>query len=62
MFLLHAPTMGVAVPPRVAVKSVGEPPKSESEPCAVVGTAQASSRASVDALSLTTDTESPPGP
>ncbi len=54
--------MAAECPPTAAENRVGDPPKSESEPCWPAGTCQASCLASPFALSRTTDTESPPGP
>src|SRR5690242_10534365 len=42
-FLLQAPTIGVGVPLRLAVNTVGEAPKSASRTCSLTGTCQTSS-------------------
>src|SRR5579862_1106946 len=54
-FLLHAPTIGVSTPLRSAMNNVGEPPKSESEICCVLGIRHPSSNASVVPLRRTID-------
>src|ERR1043166_9130244 len=60
-FLLHPPTIDVAVPEIVASNRVGDDPQSRSVP-AVPGTTQRSSRAIVAPSSRTIAKESPASP